>query len=97
MLVLAKIVSVDVDVPFGVNETGFMLKVVDSPGYETCPARDRIQQKPFRLTIVMDVVADEPSWTVMLPGFALTEKSYTLISTVAECVSEPLVPVTTTK
>ncbi len=97
MLLLAKIVSVDVDVPFGVKETGFELNEVDSPGNEAEPVRGRLQQKPFRLEIVIIVLIDPPSWSAMLGGVALTEKSNTIISTATERVRAPLVPVTVTK
>ena len=97
MLLLAKIVSVDVEVPFGVKETGFELNVVESPGTEADPVSGRLQQKPFRLETVIVVLEEEPSWTATLAGVALTEKSNTLTSTVTERVKDPLVPVIVTK
>ena len=58
---LAKMVSVDVETPFGVSATSFGLKNVESPGNEAVPVRLVIQQKPFRLETVTVVVAEEPS------------------------------------
>ncbi len=45
----------------------------------------------------MVVAAEELSWTVTPVGFALIEKSTTMMLTVAEWVRVPLVPVTVTK
>ncbi len=58
---LAKIVSVDVETPFGVSATALGLKEVDNPGYEAVPVRLMIQQKPFRLETVTVAVEEEPS------------------------------------
>ncbi len=96
MPLLAKIVSMEVDVPFGVKGTGFELNDVDSPGYEADAVRERLQQKPFRLEIVIVVLTEPPSCSPMLGGVALTEKSNTMTSMVTERVKDPLVPVTVT-
>ncbi len=53
-------VSVDEAVP-PVTATGFTLNEVESPGYETAGVRLTLQQKPFRLVIVIVVPDEEPS------------------------------------
>ena len=52
--------------------------------------------KPWSAVTVIVEVAAVPALTVTLVGLAAIVKSWTVNVTVAECVSEPLVPVTVT-
>jgi hypothetical protein len=60
-LLLALIVKMDVEVPFGETDAGFTLKDVDIPGYEAAPLRLTLQQKPFRLETVIVELEKDPS------------------------------------
>ena len=67
-----------------------------SPEGETVEVKDTVPVKLLTGATVMVDVADEPELAAMLVALAAIVKSVTVKVTVAECVREPLVPVTVT-
>ena len=66
------------------------------PAGETDEVSDTVPVNPWTGATVMVEVAAALASAVTLVGLAVTVKSLTVTVTVAECVSDPLVPVTIT-
>jgi hypothetical protein len=66
------------------------------PAGETEEVRETVPVNPWRGATVMAEVAAALAKAVTLVGLAVTVKSLTVTVTVAEWVSDPLVPVTVT-
>ncbi len=71
-------------------------RVQVKPAGETDEVSDTVPVNPWTGATVMVEVAAALASAVTLVGLAVTVKSLTVTVTVAECVSDPLVPVTIT-
>ena len=72
------------------------VRVQVRPAGETVDVRATVPVNPFTGATVIVEVAAVPALTLTLVGLAVTVKSLTVTVTVAECVRDPLVPVTVT-
>jgi len=72
-------------------------RVQVKPAGETDEVSDTVPVNPWTGATVMVEVAAALASAVTLVGLAVTVKSLTVTVTVAECVSDPLVPVTVTE
>ena len=64
------------------------------PAGETLELSETIPANPLRAVMVIVDVPEPGAWKLKLAGLAAIVKSWTAKVTVAECVSDPLVPVT---